>query len=1140
MTSAAPATILIVDDEIRNRKLLVALLQPEGYVTVSAACGEEALALVAERAPDLILLDVLMPGMDGYQVASRLKADPATSSIPIIMVTARIERETRLAGLEAGAEDFLTKPVDRAELWLRVRNLLRLKAYGDFLQNHSAILEQQVQARAADLQLFRTALDATADGILLVNRTTMRIFEVNETTCQMLGYARAELLQLSPVRLSGGTLTLDQLEASYDEIIARRIGASTETRLRRKDGTWLDVEMHPHAHRSGPDWIMVGVFSDITERKRAADELRESDDRFRQLSGSIREVFWLTDVAKNHILYVSPGYEEIWGRSVQSVMEAPRTWLEAIHPDDRQEVLEAAVEQARGGYDREYRIVRPDGSIRWVHDRASPVTDESGAVFRIAGVAEDITERHLALEELRESERRFGDMLGNVEMASLMLDREARVTYCNDYLLRLSGWQREEVLGKSWFELFVPPPVDSMKKVFADLLENLPAAWHNENEILLRSGGRRLIRWNNSVLRSAAGEVIGVASLGEDITEQKEADRKIKVLNRVYAMLSGINTLIVRVRDRDELLREACRVAVEHGGFLTAWIGLVDPTGAQVEPVARDGDLRNFDPTPLTVHETRPGTRRLVGNAVATMKPVVVNDARNDPKIADRKSLARRGVNSLAVLPLFVGDKAIGALCLYSCDVGLFDSEEMKLLVELAGNISFALEHIEKTAQVSYLVLYDQLTGLANRTLFLERVEQKLRSAADSMSGAALFLVDVERFRTVNDALGRKGGDELLRQIAERLRKSGGDDARLARIGGDQFAVVSSAAQNEEGIARLIELRMKQCFGSSFRIGTEEVRVSAKAGVAVFPGDGADAETLLRNATAAVQKAKAQGEHYLFYTEEMSARIADTLALESKLRQALENDEFVLHYQPKVDLASGSITGVEALIRWQSRELGLVPPMEFIPLMEATGMILEAGAWALSRAMTDHARWTALGLAAPRVAVNVSAMQLRKKDFPDTIRKAIALGSNRTALDLEITESLIMEDIQGNIERLKDVQSLGVSIAIDDFGTGYSSLAYLAKLPLQTLKIDRSFIITMLDDPDTMTLVQTIISLAHSLRLKVVAEGVESEDQARTLRLLRCDEMQGYIFSKPLPFEALTALLNRAAGIEAHPAHSPA
>jgi EAL domain-containing protein (putative c-di-GMP-specific phosphodiesterase class I) len=256
----------------------------------------------------------------------------------------------------------------------------------------------------------------------------------------------------------------------------------------------------------------------------------------------------------------------------------------------------------------------------------------------------------------------------------------------------------------------------------------------------------------------------------------------------------------------------------------------------------------------------------------------------------------------------------------------------------------------------------------------------------------------------------------------------------------------------------------------------------------------------------------------------MNERSAATLTLENRLRQALEREEFVLHYQPKVEFGSRRIVGVEALIRWQSPELGLVPPMQFIPLMEETGMILEMGAWALCKAAADHLCWVGMGLPVGRVAVNVSAIQFRKRDFLNTVREAVRRGANPVGLDLEITESMIMDDVEENIRKLKDVRALGVSIAIDDFGTGYSSLAYLAKLPVETLKIDRSFVITMLRDADAMALVQMIISLAHSLRLKVVAEGVESEEQAEMLRRLQCDEMQGYLFSKPVVSDALATL----------------
>jgi EAL domain-containing protein (putative c-di-GMP-specific phosphodiesterase class I) len=267
----------------------------------------------------------------------------------------------------------------------------------------------------------------------------------------------------------------------------------------------------------------------------------------------------------------------------------------------------------------------------------------------------------------------------------------------------------------------------------------------------------------------------------------------------------------------------------------------------------------------------------------------------------------------------------------------------------------------------------------------------------------------------------------------------------------------------------------------------------------------------------------------------MTERVGEKLALENKMRQALEKEEFVLHYQPKVDTATRRVEGVEALIRWQSRDLGLVPPMQFIPLLEETGLILEVGAWALRRAAFDYRRWSEQGLDAPRVAVNVSAIQMRRRDFIETTLDSIGKEGDRAAIDIEVTESLIMEDIEANIGKFEALRLTGIEVAIDDFGTGYSSLGYLAKLPVQSLKIDRSFIIAMLKDPAVMTLVSTIVSLAHTLKLKVVAEGVDSEDQASALKRLGCDQLQGYLISKPRPFDEIARLLGARPDAGAHP-----
>lgn len=614
----------------------------------------------------------------------------------------------------------------------------------------------------------------------------------------------------------------------------------------------------------------------------------------------------------------------------------------------------------------------------------------------------------------------------------------------------------------------------------------------------------------------------------QDVTERSRAAEKIKRLNRVYAVLSGINGLIVRAPQREELFREACRIAVETGKFRMVWAGVYDREAKLVTPVAchghEDGFLRLIA---LSQADPVREGRGLVRRAVREKRPVIINDIEHDTTFRLRKEALARGYRSGAVVPLMLGGEIAGVLALFAGEHDFFDNEEMLLLTELAGDISFALDHIAKAERLDYLAYYDSLTGLANRTLFCERLGEHARTADRSRDKFAVCIFDVERFKTINDSFGRQTGDALLRQIAARMTQITADPARLGRISADGFAIMISGVQSEDDAARRLEHDLRVCFGASFRVEEHELRISAKAGLALFPSDGVDAETLFANAEAAWKKAKETGDRYLFYTQRMTQAVAGNLSLENKLRLALERNEFVLHYQPKVDADTRGIVGVEALIRWQSPELGLVPPMQFIPLMEETGLILEAGAWALRQAVLDHRKWIEQDLPAPHIAVNVSAIQLRQRDFVSVVTDVINRGMTQQAIDLEITESLLMDDIEGNIEKLRAIRDLGVRIAIDDFGTGHSSLAYLARLPVEALKIDRSFVITMVHDPNAMTLVRTIISLAHSLNLTVVAEGVDSEDQAKILRLLRCEQMQGYLFSKPLPFEAMTVLLQK-------------
>jgi diguanylate cyclase (GGDEF)-like protein/PAS domain S-box-containing protein len=733
-------------------------------------------------------------------------------------------------------------------------------------------------------------------------------------------------------------------------------------------------------------------------------------------------------------------------------------------------------------------------------------------------------ERNKVAKALSESERRFRDIFGNVSLVSLMLDLEGRITYCNDYLLRLTGRPREAVLGHNWFELFVPADTPTPRKAFAALLANHPQASQQESEILTSSGERRLVRWSNSVLRSVTGNVIGAASIGEDITEQNRTETKIKRLNRVHALLSGTNAAIARIRERTELFHEVCRVANRAGQFAYAWVGTVDGNAMLVKPLACYGSgegVEQLDADRFSFGEDIAAGQSIVADAVRTKKTVISNDVLKDVRTADTARYAAQQVRSVAILPLLAGNEVVGVLALHSSEVDFFDEDEKKLLLELAGDISFALEYIESAQKLDYLAYFDVLTGLANRTLFVDRLAQYVRAAADHSHKLALFLLDLERFKNINDSLGRPAGDALLKQVAQWLLRDVGDPMLLARLGADLFAIVLPEVKKDGNLPHLLDEWYRQFVDYPFQLNDAECHIAAKIGVALYPDDGADADTLCKNAEAALKKAKIGGDRYLFYTQTMTETVIGRLTLEYRLRQALDNGEFVLHYQPKVRLANGKVTSAEALIRWNDPQSGLVAPGRFIPILEQTGMIHDVGRWALRQAIGDYLRWCDMGLDAVRVAVNVSPLQLRDRRFIIDVKQAIGIDARAAAgLELEITESLIMENVNHSIASLQAIRDLGVTVAIDDFGTGFSSLSYLSKLPIDTLKIDRSFVIDMTSGPQGLALVSTIITLAHSLKLKVVAEGVETEEQRRLLRSLKCDEMQGYLYSKPIPRDA--------------------
>jgi diguanylate cyclase (GGDEF)-like protein len=450
--------------------------------------------------------------------------------------------------------------------------------------------------------------------------------------------------------------------------------------------------------------------------------------------------------------------------------------------------------------------------------------------------------------------------------------------------------------------------------------------------------------------------------------------------------------------------------------------------------------------------------------------------------------------------------------------------------VELQARVEVLLRarriSLELKRRLAQLVNYDALTGLPNRTLLHDRLSQALAQAQRNRRVVGVVFLDLDHFKIINNTLGHATGDRLLKAVAERLAGCVCQGDTVARPGGDEFTLMLPEVEDTQAVAGVAQ-RVLDTLAAPFELDGREVFVAASLGIALSPFDGDDAETLLKNADTATYQAKKHGRNnYQFYSAEMNVKAFERLALETSLRRALEREELLVHYQPQVDLSTGRVVGTEVLVRWQHPHLGLVSPTRFIPLAEETGLIAPIGEWVLRTACAQNKSWQQAGYAPLCVAVNLSVRQFKQANLVQTVERVIReTGLDPRYLELELTESIFMQNAKATIQTLRELKEMGVKLSIDDFGTGYSSLSYLQRFPIDALKIDQSFVRDITTDPSDAAIGQAIISMAHSLRLKVVAEGVETEEQLAFLQRDRCDQMQGYYFSRPLPVEAFTQLL---------------
>ena len=667
----------------------------------------------------------------------------------------------------------------------------------------------------------------------------------------------------------------------------------------------------------------------------------------------------------------------------------------------------------------------------------------------------------------------------------------------------------------------------------------LIAAWVGSDVFVLRrihaltDAARRLGRGDLSARTGLSHDTEELGQLARTFDDMAAAMQRI---NRSLKILSSGNRAVVRANDTQTLLAEMCRILVEIGGYRLAWAGYAEQDqNKTVRPVAQAGYEEGYLATlNLTWADSERG-RGPTGTAIRTGKPCIARNVLTDPAFAPwREEALRRGYASSMALPLRMNGEVIGALCIYAKEPEAFDQEEVALLSEMANDLAFGIAALSTRTEreqahetIRRMAYHDSTTDLPNHAYLEERLQLALSEAHTRSQSLAVLLLDLDRFREINDALGFHQGDLLLKDVGRRIRGVLKEDELVARMRGDEFGIlleVSDADHAAEAARRILD-----ALGAPFAMSSLTLDISAAVGISLFPQHGSETTRLIRNADVAMRQAKKSGKGYAFYTAEQDEGSLRRLALAGELRRAIEEDELVLHYQPKIDMRTGQICGAEALVRWIHPQQGMIPPDEFIPLAEHTGLIKPLTDWVVEAALRQSSTWRHAGLALP-VAVNLSARNLRDAELLSKMTRLVAAwGAEAGWLELEITESAVMDDPDGALEILKRLSKLGFTLFIDDFGTGYSSLGYLKKLPVNAVKIDKSFVIDMLKNADSAAIVRATVVLAHDLGLKVVAEGVEDQATWNRLATLGCDVAQGYHISKPMPAEQFKAWVDERA-----------
>lgn len=642
------------------------------------------------------------------------------------------------------------------------------------------------------------------------------------------------------------------------------------------------------------------------------------------------------------------------------------------------------------------------------------------------------------------------------------------------------------------------------------VLLTLVSAWFGSNAFVIRplqaiaGAARRLAEGR---MDARTGLHYGADELGLLARDFDTMAAALQRGNRALKTLSEGNRAMVRATDEHQLLQQMCRTIVETGGYDGAWTGYFDAERDELRPLAAAGSG--------DVGDGRQWDRELIAEVLRKKAPVVTRSDQDRP-------------GSCALFPLHDGDAMIGLLAICSTDSGAFNAEELELLRESADDLAYGIatlrtreKHREATETIRKMAYYDGLTGLPNNVYLDDHLHRRLADVSTRGESLALLVLDLDRFREINAALGFNQGDLMLQEVARRLRAVAGPGDLVARMRGDEFAILQLEGDHFKLAQTVID-----ALDRPFDSGNLTLAISASVGIALFPDHGDDIEHLVRHAGVAMRDAKSSGQRFVIYDASQDRDGARRVTLAGELKRAIDSeDQMVLYYQPKLDMRDGRLEGVEALVRWQHPQRGMIPPDEFITLAEQTGLIMPLTDRLLEIALHQAVNWHRQGYPL-RVAVNLSARNLQDPDLPGKLQELLArTGAAPDWLELELTESAIMADPRNALHVLNGLNDSGIRLYIDDFGTGYSSLAYLQRLPVHAMKIDKSFVSDMLKDSDREKIVRSTIDLAHDLDLRVVAEGVETAEVWQRLEMLGCDVAQGYYISRPMPAGDLAAWL---------------